>query len=138
MTQQELESKIMKALDTHRIAAFATIEGNRPKARYMAVFHDGLKIYLASDRQTHKVEELKENPNVYLLLGYDGNWPKEVVEIQGLAEVTKNDSLREKFWSEKFKRWFDGPNDPNYVILEISPSRIEYTGEDRERQVWSS
>jgi general stress protein 26 len=132
----DLEQRIIGALDKHRFAAFATVENNKPKARYMALFHENLTIHLATNRKTHKVEELQANPHVYLLLGYDGKSPSEVVEIEGTAKITSDDSLREKYWGDEFKQWFDGPQDPDYVILEITPSRIEYSGEDRQLRIW--
>jgi general stress protein 26 len=32
--------------------------------------------------------------------------------------------------------WFDGPDDPNYVILEITPQWVEYTGKGAKTEVW--
>ena len=136
--REELERLISGAMDKHRYCSFATVEGNRPKARYMALFHDGLRIHLATDRRTQKVEELEANPNVYLLFGFEGKWPTELVEIEGRASVSGDESLRRKVWNDELKMWFDGPDDPNYVILDIAPIRIEYTGKERERHIWEA
>lgn len=136
MENKQLEQIISEALDRHKFGSLATVEQNKPKARYMAVFHDGLKVHLATNRKTHKVEELKQNPNAFLLLGFDGTGPKELIEIEGTVHITKNDELRKSLWNDEMKQWFDGPDDPNYVILDIQPSRIEYTGKDQERHIW--
>ncbi|MBB3110043.1 general stress protein 26 [Paenibacillus phyllosphaerae] len=135
--KQQLESKITEALSKHRTAAFATVEDNKPKVRYMAVFHDGMNIYLATDRKTHKIEELKRNPNISLLLGYEPSSPLQVVEVEGQADITKDDSLRSKLWNDEMKRWFDGPEDPNYVILDIKASEIRYIDGQDKPQVWT-
>ncbi|MFB9329074.1 pyridoxamine 5'-phosphate oxidase family protein [Paenibacillus aurantiacus] len=135
--KDKLQAKIFEAMDKHRIAAFATVEGNKPKVRYMAVFHDGLNIYLATDRKTQKVEELQQNPNVSLLLGYEKGTPPQVVELEGTASITKDDSLRQKLWNEELSKWFDGPEDPNYVILDITPSEIHYYDEQGQPQTWT-
>jgi general stress protein 26 len=137
MDQRELEQKIIKALDDNKFGSFGTIEaGNKPKVRYMAVFHDGLNLYLATDRKTHKVEELKENRNAFLLLGYESGGGKDVLEIEATVEITKDESLRAKVWNKELEPWFKGPDDPDYVILELSPSRIEYMGRNKEHGVW--
>jgi general stress protein 26 len=34
------------------------------------------------------------------------------------------------------KEWFSGPDDPNYVIMDVKPTRIEYVGKQTGRQVW--
>ncbi|MBC8079104.1 MAG: pyridoxamine 5'-phosphate oxidase family protein, partial [Gorillibacterium sp.] len=127
LEQDELEKEIIKALDDNKFGSFGTIEGgNKPKVRYMAIYHDGLHIYLATDRKTHKVEELLENPNVCLLVGFEASGSKDLLEIEATAVVTKDDRLREKVWSKELKKWFDGPEDPDYVILFLEPTRIEY------------
>ncbi|WNS47025.1 pyridoxamine 5'-phosphate oxidase family protein [Paenibacillus sp. MMS20-IR301] len=137
MEQQELEKKIVQALDDNKFGSFGTIEaGNKPKVRYMAVFHDGLDIYLATDRRTHKVEELQTNPHACLLLGYEQGGGKDVVEIEATVTVSKNEGLRAKVWNKALEQWFKGPDDPDYVILELAPARIEYTGSNKENGVW--
>lgn len=136
MDNKQLENIISQALDRHKYGSLATVEQNKPKARYMAIFHDGLKIHLATDRKTHKVEELRHNPNAYLLIGFEGTGPKELIEIEGTADITKNEQLRKSLWNDEMKQWFDGPDDPDYIILDITPSRIVYVGKDKERHVW--
>ncbi|TYP79656.1 pyridoxamine 5'-phosphate oxidase family protein [Paenibacillus methanolicus] len=135
--KQQLQAKILEAMDKHRIAAFATVEGNKPKVRYMALFHDGMNVYLATDRKTHKVEELQQNPNVSLLLGYEAGSAPQVVELEGTASITKDDSLRQKLWNKELSKWFEGPDDPNYVILDIQPSVINYYDEQGKPQRWT-
>lgn len=137
MDNQELEKKIIAALDDNPFGSFGTIEaGNKPKVRYMAVFHKGLNIYLATNRKTHKVEELQSNPHVFLLLGYEQGGGQNILEIEATASVTKNDKLRGELWNKSLEKWFKGPDDPDYVILELAPTRIEYIGKNEENGVW--
>ncbi|MNO23348.1 General stress protein 26 [compost metagenome] len=137
MDNRELEQTILKALDDNKFGSFGTIEaGNKPKVRYMAVFHDGLQIYLATNRKTHKVEELQDNPNAFLLLGYEQGGGKDVLEIEATVAVTKDEGLRSKVWNKELEKWFKGPDDPDYVILELMPTRIEYIGKDQRNGVW--
>lgn len=137
MDNRELEQTIIKVLDDNKFGSFGTIEaGNKPKVRYMAVFHDGLHIYLATNRQTHKVEELEDNPNAFLLLGYEQGGGKDVLEIEATVAITKDEGLRSKVWNKELEKWFKGPDDPNYVILELKPTRIEYMGKDQQHGVW--
>jgi general stress protein 26 len=137
MDNKQLEQLIVKALDENKFGSFGTIEeGNKPKIRYMAVFHEGLKIYLATNRKTHKVEELSDNSNAFLLLGYESGGSKDVLEIEATADVSKDEGLRTKVWNKELEPWFTGPDDPNFVILELTPTRIEYVGSNKEHGVW--
>ncbi|MDO7906780.1 pyridoxamine 5'-phosphate oxidase family protein [Paenibacillus sp. JX-17] len=136
MDRTQLEQAIVQAISNNKFGSFGTVEAGKPKVRYMAVFNDGLNIHLVTDRKTHKVEELKQNSNIALLLGYEAGGTKEVVEIEGTADITKNEELRSKVWNDELKQWFEGPEDPDYVILDITPTRIEYSSKDTGRQVW--
>ncbi|MBP1990271.1 pyridoxamine 5'-phosphate oxidase family protein [Paenibacillus eucommiae] len=138
MNKQHIEQQISEALDQNHFCTFATVEGNKPKLRYMVLFHDGLNIHLATSRKTHKVEELEQNPNVSLLCGYEKKGTGEILDIQATAAVTKDESLRQKIWNDELKRWFDGPDDPDYVILDITPTRIEYNDKEMNLHVWES
>lgn len=138
MDQAQLEQKIIKALENNKFGSLGTVENDKPKVRYMAIFNDGLNIRLATNRKTHKVEELQRNPNISLLLGYEMGGTNEVVEIEGICEITKNDQLRQQVWNDELKPWFDGPDDPNYVILDVTPTRIEYTAQGSDPLVWKA
>lgn len=138
MNKIDLERTIIAAMNNNKFGSLATVEGGKPKIRYMAVYNDGLNIHMATNRCTHKVEELEDNPNVSVLIGYEAGGTKEVLEIEGTAAVTKDTRLRSQLWNDDFTKWFTGPEDPNYVILDITPSRIEYTGKGQEKQVWEA
>ncbi|MDR9852322.1 pyridoxamine 5'-phosphate oxidase family protein [Paenibacillus sp. VCA1] len=131
-----MEQNIVKILDHHEFCAFATVEGNRPKQRYMMLYNRGLSIYLVTDRKTHKVEELEDNPHVSLLFGYENGSAEGWAEIEGTCSITDNLELREHFWKPEFKDKFTGPDDSDYVVLKIDPVRIIHVSESGERHEW--
>ncbi|OAS17118.1 pyridoxamine 5'-phosphate oxidase family protein [Paenibacillus oryzisoli] len=135
--KSQLEEQIIGVLSANQVCSFGTIDGNKPKVRYMALFHDGLTIYLATNKKTDKVEELQENPHVHILVGYDGKATPNILQIQATAKISSDNALREKLWNDEMKEWFDGPHDPNYVVMDISPSYIEYSSKDSEPQIWT-
>ena len=134
---KQLEEQIEKVLHANQVCSFATVDNGKPKVRYMALFHDGLTINLTTNKKTDKVDELKDNPHVHILVGYDGKASSEILQIQATATITSNNALREKLWNDSMKQWFDGPHDPNYVVLEITSSYIEYINGNSEPQVWT-
>lgn len=136
-SNKQLESNIIQALEDNQFGSFATIEAGKPRVRYMAIYHEGLDIYLATDRKTHKVEELQANPNVFLLLGFEQGGTGTLVEIVATGEVSTDDSLKHKVWNEEISRWFKGPDDPDYIVLKLTPQQIEYTGKSGDHQVWN-
>ncbi|MCM3272419.1 pyridoxamine 5'-phosphate oxidase family protein [Paenibacillus elgii] len=133
---EQLEEQIMKVLDANDVCAFGTIDGNRPKIRYMVLFHEGLTVYLATNSRTDKVDELRENANVFVLTGYDGTLSSEIVQMEATAKLCTDNHLKEKLWNDELSRWFEGPHDPDYIVLELNPTRIEYVKGESEPQVW--
>lgn len=130
MDQQQLKNKVLDILDHHKIGSLATVESGKPHSRYMTFFHDGLTLYTPTSDETHKAEEIDNNPNVHVLLGYNGEGLGDAyLEITGTAKLNHSKDLKDKIWNEKLERWFDGKDDPNLTVLEIEPSEIRLMNE---------
>lgn len=101
----------------------ATVAQNKPHSRYMTFFHDQLTLYTATSKETHKVDDLEHNPYVHIIIGYtfDG-LGDEYIEIEGSCAIHDDQAMKEKLWNDQLKPWFDGPHDPNYLVLKITPS----------------
>ena len=125
MNKQELKQAIEHILENSYVGTLATISHDRPNTRYMTFFHDNMKLYTLTSRETHKVEEIEKNPYVHILLGYDGEgFGDDYVEYEGKATESKDQHLIDKLWNDKMKAYFTGPEDENILILEIEPQHI--------------
>ncbi|MFD0049048.1 pyridoxamine 5'-phosphate oxidase family protein [Actinomycetes bacterium NPDC127524] len=125
MEQQELKEKVVKILEENKVGVLSSVQNDRPHARYMTFFNDGTTLYTATNGETEKVDEIESNPYVHVLLGYDGEgFGDSYVEVSGTSQVKDSPELKKKMWNDHLKPWFDGPEDPNYVILEIIPDSI--------------
>lgn len=121
-TPREIAEKILK---DNLIGTMATIEGNKPHSRYMTFYNDHFTLYTVTKKDTHKVEELSKNPYTHILIGYDGKgFGDSYLEIEGKAEVSSDEGMKEKVWNKALRFWFDGPDDPNMVVLKIVPTQI--------------
>lgn len=130
MDQQQLKNKVLDILDHHKIGSLATVESGKPHSRYMTFFHDGLTLYTPTSDETHKAEEIDNNPNVHVLFGYNGEGLGDAyLEITGTAKLNHSKDLKDKIWDERLERWFDGKDDPNLTVLEIEPSEIRLMNE---------
>lgn len=125
MEQQEIREKVNQILTTSKTGVMSTVKGNKPHSRYMTFTSEGLTLYTPTSRETDKAEEISENPSTHILLGYEGEGFGDLyVEYEGQVEIKDDSALKEKLWSENMKEWFDGPNDPDLIILEIKPKHI--------------
>ncbi|WP_432352482.1 pyridoxamine 5'-phosphate oxidase family protein [Sporosarcina sp. A2] len=122
MNAKEIAKKIM---DSSHVGTMATVEANKPFSRYMTFYHEDFTLYTATSKKTEKVDELEKNPNTHILLGYnDEGYGDAYLEIAGTVTISDEVRLKKKIWNEHMKPWFDGPEDPNLVILKVSPDAI--------------
>lgn len=126
--------EVINIIDSDHVGVLSTMQGNKPHARYMMFFHDELQLYTATNKQTHKVEEIEKNPNVHVLLGFDQKGDK-YIELQGKASIVDDQKLKEKYWNDQLTPWLNGPDDPEYCLLKINPDHIELIDGNNETTV---
>ncbi|GAB3043927.1 pyridoxamine 5'-phosphate oxidase family protein [Virgibacillus ainsalahensis] len=125
MSQSEVKATIENILDNSSVGTMATVKQNKPHSRYMIFSHHSLNLYTATSKDTHKAEEIEENPYTHILLGYEGEgFGDEYVEYEGKVQISDSPELKKEMWNSYMENWFDGPNDPNFIILEIKPIQI--------------
>ncbi|MBM7554313.1 pyridoxamine 5'-phosphate oxidase family protein [Thalassobacillus pellis] len=125
MNEQELKDKIMKILESNQVGTLASVKNNRPHSRFMTFFNEGTTFYTPTSRETHKAEEIDANPYVHILIGYGGEgFGDAYLEVEGKAVIKEDQELKEKLWNEYMENWFEGPSDPEYIVLEIEPEQI--------------
>lgn len=121
----DTKAAAQKILDESMVGTMATVQGGKPFSRYMTFFNDGFTLYTATSKQTDKVDELEANPHTHILIGYEGEgFGDDYLEIMGKAEVTDDEGLIDKVWNDALEGYFDGPDDPNLVILKVRPDAM--------------
>ncbi|MBC1322051.1 pyridoxamine 5'-phosphate oxidase family protein [Listeria welshimeri] len=121
--KNELENKILAILDDHQVGVLTSVQGDFPHARYMTFFHEGLTLYTPSGKELPKTEEVRKNPHVSVLLGYEGPG-SAFLEITGLASLEEDESVKESIWENISKEWFKGEDSPSFVVIKIVPEQI--------------
>lgn len=123
MNQEQAKEAALEILNESRVGAMATVKSNKPHSRYMTFFNDGFTLYTPTSKNTHKVEDIEANPNTHVLLGYEGGgFGDDYVEIEG--KISEANDMKDDMWREEFSMYFDGPDDPDYMLLEIQPELI--------------
>ncbi|MUV37626.1 General stress protein [Lentibacillus sp. JNUCC-1] len=125
MNQTEIKSIAENILNKSFVGPMATVKGNKPHSRYMTFMNDNLTLYTATSRETDKKDEIEANPYTHILLGYDGEgFNDDFVEYTGKVSIHDDESMKEKMWNEHMKHWFDGPEDPDLIVLKITPVAV--------------
>jgi general stress protein 26 len=122
-----LKDKVAELFSHHKVGTLATIRDSKPYSRFMMFNNEELTLYTATNEHAHKAEDIAQNPNVHILLGYDRDSDHEhYVEIEAKASVEESAELKKKFWSEQLKHWIASPEDPEYMLLKLTPVTILY------------
>lgn len=128
LNQEELKQQIHQLMDNHKVGTLATVKDSKPHTRYMTFFNDeNFTFFTPTSKETHKAEEIEGNPHVHILLGYEGEgYGDTYLEVQGQAKIRSDQEIKEWIWNDEMTRWFDGKDDPEFVVLEILPETIRY------------
>ena len=138
----DIRQQILTITQRAHLATLATIsEDGKPWVRYVIPRADDyLTIRIATRVNSRKVSQIHNNPEVHLTCGVSD--PRNIdtfLQIQGRAIFTTDQDEREFFWDPHLGNVFDGPNDPEYGIIRITPYRIEVWKEGcNEPDVWEA
>jgi general stress protein 26 len=130
MDNEILKNKIVDVLKRSMLASVATVKDGKPWVRYMVVSRgSGLSLWTTTFAQSRKVQEIKKNKNIDLIIGGDEkNFQAPYLNIKATAEVLTDIETKKKYWNDMLKDYYSGPEDPNLAIIIISPQVIEYMG----------
>ena len=125
----DLKTRIQEILRQPQLAGLATItQDGKPWVRYvMVIASPDLTIRCATHTSARKVKQIARDPEVHLTCGVtDPQKMAPYLQIQGRATLNTSPSARHGFWTDMLLPIFDGPDDPNYAVIEIKPYCIEY------------
>jgi general stress protein 26 len=132
MENEVLKKKIDDVLKRSLLAAVATVKDGKPWVRYMMIMRgSGLSLWTTTFAQSRKIQDIKKNKNIDLIIGGDEkNFKAPYINIQASAEVFTDIKTKKTYWNDMLKAWYSGPEDPNLAIIIISPRVIEYMSGD--------
>ncbi|MDP3732355.1 MAG: pyridoxamine 5'-phosphate oxidase family protein [Candidatus Omnitrophota bacterium] len=133
LSKEVLKNKILEVIKGHKLAALATVASGKPWVRLLMCRSQGLNLYICTYKDSRKVAQIKKNPNVHLVIGKDINkLEAPFVQVAGKAKIRSDAKIRNKLWRDFMKKYYSGPDDPNYVIIEVKPKLIEYRSTETE------
>lgn len=80
------------------------------------------EIWFASQRDTLKIEELAADDRVFLGYTSGTKW----ATVNGRAKLVEDRAKALELWSDVWKNWFTGPDDPNLILIQVLPDHAEY------------
>lgn len=129
---EETIDKIHEYLSNHYYLNLATLSPQgRPMAHTMAYVSEGVVVYMTTNKNTRKVQNIKQNPYVaYTVDEDDPDWfDMQALQIEGKASIIMDENeLREigEILVAKFPIAADMPPDPDIIMIKIEPEVIYY------------
>ena len=129
LDKQQVIQSIEKVLDTSKVGVLSTYN-NQPNSRYMVFYNDELTLYTKTSNESTKVEEIKNNPHAYILLGYNETTNNSFVEIEANIEIVEDQKVIDWLWETQDKTFFNSKEDPNLCVLKVVPKTIKLMNDD--------
>ena len=133
-TAKKLE-ELYDLIEHLEIALMTTRRANgmlvtRPMATQERI--DSADLWFVTDIETHKVEDLQQDPHV--CLGYYDDGTKEWVSVSGTAVISQDRSLIRELHQPDWTIWFPheggdrdgGPNDPRLALILVDAYSVTY------------
>ncbi len=136
MNRELLKKNILKVISGMKLACLATIKDKKPWVRFVASHNDGLTLYISTFASSRKARQIEINPNVHVTIGGSlGDLKSPFVQIAGRASIRNDAKIRRKFWNKYMKKYYSGPDDPEYVVIEVKPQIIEYMDSETHKPI---
>lgn len=117
-----------EVIDLIRDAGFgllATTEGSQPRVRPMMPYlTDDGELLIALLGRSRTINQVQENPLVEICFVDRKMWYSR---ITGEAKISQSAENKEILWNNipMLKQYFSGPEDPNFVLLEVKIKQVE-------------
>ena len=102
---------------------------------------EGVDLWFMTSTETHKVDELRANPEVNV--AYFKGDSKEWVSVSGRARLTQNRDRIHAMYKPDWKAWLEdqggarngGPDDPRIALIEVEANTVTYMKSNQPRVV---
>jgi general stress protein 26 len=102
---------------------------------------DGADLWFVTDIQTHKIDELEQDPNVNV--AYFRDRTKEWVSVSGIAQISQDRAKIRELYKPDWRMWFEeiddvrdgGPDDPRLALLQVTAESVVYMKKDKSAPV---
>ncbi|MEN3010140.1 MAG: pyridoxamine 5'-phosphate oxidase family protein [Candidatus Bipolaricaulaceae bacterium] len=122
----EAEEKLWEIVEESEIALLITQAEGYPRVRPMTLlaYEEEGGVWFATSKSSRKVEEIGKNPQVTVcFLDLEGG---AYAQLFGTAQIVEDKATKEEFWDKEWEEYWEGPEDPDYVLLYVEVHKAEY------------
>jgi general stress protein 26 len=130
MNQTDVKARARKIIETAVNAVLTTLDPEgfpHPRTMWTPGMDDDFTVYFITGRSLQKIKQIEANPKVCMFWTLTENdkigW--SYAALKGIASVTDDQRLRDRFWNDMLKEYFPGGRtDPEYVVIVVKPKEL--------------
>jgi general stress protein 26 len=125
-TKEELIGRVTEAIKPCTGTLITVDRAGFPRARVLEDHnpYEGFTFWFATNACTRKIVEIEAHPNVCIM--YQPPSVAGYVCIMGVARIRTDEEARRFIWREEWAKYYGDPMSPDYVPIQVIPSRIEF------------
>jgi general stress protein 26 len=131
-SNEEALQGVLEHFQKQQIIYMATAEGDQPRVRPVSLIRLDDEFYVITGArggtETGKVKQIKVNPKVEFYMTIQGEGSQGFVRGETVVSIVDDPGLKERLYGEIdwASSYFDGPEDPSYVLLHMEPKAFHY------------
>jgi len=125
---EDLKKKALTHLSGYSSVILATVDAEGPHVRPVTLIEFDNAYWIETGTTSAKIRQIRDNPKVELCLAFTEGANSGYIRLSGSAEIVTDGAIRKSVSShtEFFANYWDGPDDPNFTLLRIMPTEVEY------------
>ena len=132
LDERQVYQSALQLLDRNDESYLATIDAQgKPAIRGMMIWRrDGLrKIWYVGLSSSRKIQNLANNPSAGVYV-WDNDQKVRALALTGTARMLTDSAVKQEFWKDSLLKFYNGPDDPEYCVLEFIASECDYRQDD--------
>jgi len=131
-SREDAVREVMAHFQRQNIIHMATVEGDQPRVRPVTLVHLDDELYVITGArggaETGKVRQIKEKPKVEFYMTIEGEGSQVFIRGETVASIVEDPELKGRLYGEIgwAKSYFEGPEDPSYILLHMEPKAFRY------------
>jgi general stress protein 26 len=128
--------QILNQFKEAQFVALATMDGTHPGVRPMTLIYLDRRFWMVTSTSSNKVAQIKRNANVEFTYQFDENDEDCCIRILGKARMVKDNETKTSIAKRIgfFNRYWSGPEEPDYTLLEVLPDELQYVAPSGTKQ----
>jgi general stress protein 26 len=123
-----VKDEIWSNFNEYKTVYFATSINDQPHVRPLTLVPLDNELWVLTGTKDAKMEELHKNPKVQVCMAIKKDKHTGTARFSGRVEIVKDMDMKKSIAAQVdyFKEYWDTPEDPNFTLLRMDFSELEY------------